>query len=108
MNADTVHESANVALVNLLADIMYRGSESAPRGKKVTELLGVSVSFDMSRPLVTLCARDLGYRFAPAEAAWILSGDNRVDTIKQYSRRLSTSSPTPVTSWPTTPTRGRP
>lgn len=86
MNANTAHPSANAALAHLLGQILDTGEESAPRGKKVTELLGLSISFDMRQPLVTLCARELGYRFAPAEAAWILSGDNRVETIRQYSR----------------------
>lgn len=44
------------------------------------------MAFDMRFPLVTRPTRNLGYRFAPAEAAWILSGDNRLETIRRYSK----------------------
>ena len=39
----------------------------------------------MSSPIVTIPERELGYKFMFAEAHWILSGDNRVSTIKPYS-----------------------
>jgi len=74
-----------MALRDLLHNIMTYGEDSSPRSKPSTELIGNSVAFDMRFPLVAARARRLGYRFAPAEAAWILSGDNRVATIKQYS-----------------------
>jgi thymidylate synthase len=82
---EPVHPNVDVALRDLLSDILSHGTESAPRGKPVIELVGNSVSFDMRYPLVAAKNRKLGYRFAPAEAAWILSGDNRVAMIKRYS-----------------------
>ncbi len=83
---ETTHPNVDVALRDLLSGILTYGSESSPRAKPSLEVLGNSVAFDMRYPLVTARQRRLGYRFAPAEAAWILSGDNRVATIKQYSK----------------------
>lgn len=80
-----VHPNVDVALRDLLSGILAHGFKSSPRGKPVIEVVGNSVCFDMCYPLVTAKARNLGYRFAPAEAAWILSGDNRVENIKRYS-----------------------
>lgn len=42
----------------------------------------------MYAPVVTVAARKLGYKFMAAEAAWILTGDNRVATIAPYSSRI--------------------
>lgn len=75
----------DAALTHALANVMDCGNESSPRGKKVMELIGESISFDMNYPIVTKSSRKIGYRFYPAEAAWILSGDNRLETIKKYS-----------------------
>lgn len=77
---------ADQAMSHLIRNILDFGDETSPRGMRVKELRGISVCFDMRRPLVTKPARNLGYRFAPAEAAWILGGDNRVERIKRYSR----------------------
>lgn len=80
-----VFDHVNGAFEHLLDRIMTEGDEASPRGKLVREIIGTRTSFDMRFPLVTTQGRDLGYRFAPAEAAWILSGDNRLETIKRYS-----------------------
>lgn len=78
--------NVNDAMTHALDRVMTHGDESMPRGKPVRELLGQSITFDMRYPLVTRPSRKLGYRFAPAEAAWILSGDNRLESIKRYSK----------------------
>lgn len=80
-----IFDDVNAALLNRLQTVMQEGQEYAPRGKPVYELRGTAVAFDMKRPVVTLTKRKLGYRFMTAEAAWILSGDNRLATIKRYS-----------------------
>lgn len=79
------YENIDEAMRSVFCDILENGTESSPRGKRVKELIGRSVSFDMRYPLCVRPSRRLGYRFAPAEAAWILSGDNRLDRIKKYS-----------------------
>lgn len=82
-------DSANMVWLNTLWEIMEGGFESAPRGHKIKELLGYQTVVDMNYPLVTVDNRKMGYRFAAAEAAWILSGDNRVETIKPFSRDIA-------------------
>lgn len=64
------------------------GEEVSPRGKRTKELLGFTSTISMTRPILTIAERKLGYRFMPAEAAWILSGDNRVKTIAPYSKEI--------------------
>lgn len=78
--------NANDAMHTIVKRVMGYGQLSQPRGKLVRELIGERVEAQMSVPLVTRPARNLGYRFAPAEAAWILTGDNRVATIQRYSK----------------------
>lgn len=80
-----VFPNIDSALTYAFDRVMHDGKESSPRGKKVRELIGQSITFDMRYPIVTKPSRKMGYRFYPAEAAWILSGDNRLETIKKYS-----------------------
>lgn len=82
----TVFPNIDQALAHALDRVMSLGKESAPRGKRVRELIGEAITFDMRYPIVTRRSRKIGYRFYPAEAAWILSGDNRLATIKRYSK----------------------
>jgi thymidylate synthase len=78
-----------------IADLLERGAEVAPaslggdwRGRTTRELLAYQTTVPMTAP-VTLCpGRKLGYRFMAAEAAWILSGDNRLATIAPFARQL--------------------
>ena len=82
MNADS-------AWLDLLGKIIDYGSIVCPRDKNTRELIGVCTVINMEYPIVTISERNLGYRFMPAEAAWILSGDNRVETIKPYSNSIA-------------------
>lgn len=88
MKHSSVRKPANVAWKETVDSIRIYGAESAPRGMNILELLGYSSVVDMAYPLVTVKDRKMGYRFAAAEAAWIISGDNRVETIKPYSRDI--------------------
>ena len=87
-----VGDSASVAWINLVKDILERGSECRPRGLRCRELLGYQTKVDMSRPIVTVAGRKLGYRFMAAEAWWILSGRNDVASISPYSRHIASFS----------------
>jgi len=60
-----------------------------PRGKHNRERLGDLIVVNMMHPVLTIKRRNLGYRFLCAEPAWMLSGDNRVATIKAYSKMIS-------------------
>lgn len=73
----------------LLDNILGRGTMTYPRGFKCLELLNVTTVFPMHKPIVTTTARELGYKFLFAEAFWILTGDNRVETIKPFSKRIA-------------------
>ena len=84
-----VHISATHAWTKLLQTLTSHEIDSvAPRDQQTKEVLGVSTSFDMCYPVVTNATRNLGYKFLAAEAAWILSGDNRVETIAPYAKKI--------------------
>ena len=87
-----MYTDANLAWIKLLATLIREGQECAPRGKKIKEVLGYQSTVDMSRCIVTIPERQLGYKFMAAEAAWILSGDNRVSTIKPFARHIASFS----------------
>lgn len=80
---------ANTAWYVLLDRVMSKGDEVAPRGLPTREILGHKTELDMRFPVITNTARGMGYKFMCAEAAWILSGDNRVETIAPYSKAIS-------------------
>lgn len=83
---------ANKAWLNLLESVLRDGVEEFPRGKRTKEIIGKTTKFDMSRPIITVANRKLGYKFLAAEAWWIASGSNRVDEIAPYSKMISSFS----------------
>ena len=80
------------AWLHLLQEVLEKGREVSPRGKKTLEIPCSTVVIDMTRPVVNVRERKLGYRFMCAEAAWILSGDDRVETIRPYSPQIASFS----------------
>lgn len=84
--------STNTEWVRALEQCIKYGRLVAPRGKPIKELMAYQTSISMEWPVLTIKERDLGYRFMAAEAAWILSGDNRVKTIAPYSKAISSFS----------------
>lgn len=81
--------TADCAWRNLLDDILKHGDRVEPRGLPTLELRAHKTTVDMRMPIVCEPRRKLGYRFMAAEAHWILSGDDRVETIAPYSRAIS-------------------
>lgn len=79
-------------LMSLLA-----APEYSPRGMLCYERLSYSSIINMSRPILLNPVRKLGYRFMAAEAYWILTGDNQVENIAPYSKRISEFSDDGVT-----------
>lgn len=73
---------------DLLHRILVRGEEVSPRGRPCLEIVASSTVWSMEDPVIKDAGRRLGYRFMPAEAAWILSGDNRVSSIAPYSKSI--------------------
>jgi thymidylate synthase len=70
-------------------DAYHDGSDVAPRGIKVKEVINATTTVDMSCPVVTDKLRRLNYRFMFAEAAWILSGRNDVGYLTRYNSRMA-------------------
>lgn len=89
--------SANKAWINLLDAITNGGTEEFPRGQRTLEIIGKTTKFDMSRPLINVANRKLGYKFLAAEAWWIINGSNRVDEIAPYSKMISNFSDDGIT-----------
>lgn len=81
--------SANEAWFNTLQNLVAYGSQEEARGLMFKELRHHATVFDMKDPIITIPERELGYKFMPAEAYWILTGDNRVETIAPYSKAIS-------------------
>lgn len=78
----------NQVWLDLLSDAIYTGEPRSPRGDPTRELLGYQTIVPMNAPVVTIPERKLGRKFLAAEAAWILSGDNRVSSIAPYSKEI--------------------
>lgn len=81
--------STNTQWIEALRTVLETGKVSAPRGMPIKELMAYQTCTPMEWPIVTVKERELGYKFMAAEAAWILSGDNRVKTIRPYSKAIS-------------------
>ena len=80
---------ASAVWMHTLSRIFTEGHDVAPRGMKTLELSQHTVHMSMSRPVVLCPARKLSYTFLAAEALWILSGDDRVNTIAPYNPNIS-------------------
>lgn len=81
--------NATDAWLYLVNRLMLDGRIVHPRGQATRELLAYRTFVSMTAPVVLSRARRLGRKFMFAEAAWILSGDNRVSTIASYSKKIS-------------------
>jgi thymidylate synthase len=84
-----VIETANQAWIKLLDEILKNGSDVRSRGFDHTEVIKYRAEVDMAYPVITIRPRSLGYKFMAAEAAAILSGDNRVAALDSYSKTIS-------------------
>jgi thymidylate synthase len=73
----------------LLHTLITTGNTVAPRNLHTLELLNYQSSISMRRPIITQPGRNLSLRLMVAEAAWILSGDNRVYSLAKYAKRYN-------------------
>lgn len=80
---------ANNAWLQALSDAYTFGSPFAPRGTHTRELLGRKIQVHMKWPIITIIERKLSYKFMAAEALWIMSGDNKVQTISKYNKNIA-------------------
>lgn len=77
------------AWLNTLRDVLVLGALASPRNIPTREVLHQTTEVNMRRPVLCVPSRKLGYKFMAAEAYWILSGDDRVETIAPYNSRIS-------------------
>lgn len=73
--------TANEAWLQRLRQLII-APEIEIRGMKVREEIACKVQVDMNYPFVVNEIRNISDKFRFAEAYWILSGDNRVETIR--------------------------
>lgn len=90
-------DSATQAWLYAIDLTIATGDHIAPRGQLTRELLSARYTLDMRLPVVDVPARGLNYKFAAAEAYWILSGSNRLAEITSYNARMSEFSDDGVT-----------
>lgn len=83
-----VIHSANFEWLSELSWVLNKGNSVAPRGQVTKEALQQTAIVNMRRPVVTLEERKLSTKFLGGEAYWILSGDNRVETIAPYNKNI--------------------
>jgi thymidylate synthase len=79
----------NRAWLNHASMILAAGDHVKPRGKNTLEIPHKCIDVDMRTPVMTFPDRKLNYKFMCAEAFWILSGDDRVETIAPYNKNIS-------------------
>lgn len=72
-----------------LADLVMMGEEHYPRGFKCFAIYNKQLVFDPMRPLIIDSLRKLSFKFAFAEAYWILSGDDTVKGITPYNKNIA-------------------
>lgn len=68
--------------------ILQCGDIVNPRGMPIIEQVGAWLTYDCLYPVVSLNERRLNYSFMFAEAAWILSGSNKLNDVVGYMSRL--------------------
>lgn len=81
--------TATEAWLKTLSDVSTQGLPAFPRNQETKELLAYQAAFSIEHPVNLEVNRKLGYHFMAAEAAWILSGDNRLSTIRPYSKEIA-------------------
>lgn len=75
-----------------LQEIIDKGEISQPRGMLIKEILNSHTEVDMNYPILSVKSRKLGYKFNFRESWYILDGRNDVESIKDYSKMISSFS----------------
>jgi hypothetical protein len=71
-------------------DVVSHAARShAARSTTSLELVAHQTWWSMTHPVVTCPVRKVGRRFMAAEAAWIISGSNRLPAIEPYAKHLA-------------------
>lgn len=75
----------NLAVTNVLK----HGTPLSSRDGDCCELINKTTVVDMNRPILTNANRKLSYKFMVAEAAWLISGDDKLSTIVPYNKAIA-------------------
>jgi len=86
----------NNVWIETLKECLEHGRDVSPRRNPTKEFTKTTV-INMNYPVLTIKKRKLGYKFMAAEAYWILTGDNRLESIKPYSKTISKYSDDKIT-----------
>jgi thymidylate synthase len=80
----------NFEWLRKLNQVISDGKLTSPRGIDTLEIIGGQfVLPSMMTPVLTVPYRNLGYRFAAAEAWWILSGSNKLKDIVPFAKNMA-------------------
>ncbi len=59
------------------------------QSRKTLEIVGETTKIDMRKPVLTWANRKLNYRFMAGEAAWILSGSDKLEDIAPFNKHIA-------------------
>lgn len=83
----------------LLEDLLEQGEPTTQdsggaewRGRTSYEIIAATTRWPMTKPVVLCSGRKLGYRFMAADAAFILSGSNRLEEIAPFAPSIAKTS----------------
>lgn len=88
MSTTRVWKSMLSDLLTYGHDASQRSAGAAWKGNASLEIMGYQTKLPLDLPVVQSVAKAKAHRFMLAEAAWILSGDNRVGTISPFSQQI--------------------
>lgn len=89
--------SANNSWLKLLNKLISFGQYYKSRNGDVRELPSAQIVVNMNYPLITIPTRKLNYRFMLAETLWMLKGQNDVETVAKYNKKMHTYSDDGIT-----------
>lgn len=86
-------ESVNEAFVEILKLLSIEGQESAPKNKKIKEIINLCVEVDNPRNrVVTSIKRKIDMAFAFGQLSWYLDGRNDLEMMEYYSKSFINNS----------------
>ena len=80
--------NANTQWLSCLGQLLQHGERIAPRGRNTLEQLHATLCVALEDSLVTIAERGINYKFAAAEALWIINGDDSVEALTKYNSRM--------------------
>lgn len=78
--------STNQVYLDTLADVYYKGHETAPRGMKVLELLGYRLELDPKDNIITLPYVATNVEYAKEELRWYYAATTRIDFSEKIKK----------------------